>query len=273
MQFIYSNPHVTSLLSGISSEKELVENIETFSDESKINVENVATIETYLQEMKGLCTGCGYCRETCPKEIPIPEYMQSFNMSFFDKAEFMYGRTNIDLIKRVGVLRKLNLDFHKTPENALNPCVQCGKCEKICTQHLPIIERIQTLYKWIDTSCASTAQYKDRLEKLLHNQPYQKVAFYTAGGYTAFVLNQYKAFFGEPKFETFVFDSNASRWGDSIDGALVYSPEQISELKPDCILITNYIYDQEIHTSLQKYEKEGIVILKLHDNDDVPWVF
>lgn len=273
MRFIYSNPQVTSILSGISSQSELMENIDTLSDIGKINTESMLAVEQNMLEMKGLCTGCGYCKDVCPMNIPIPEYMQSYNMSLFGKAQSMYGRSNAELIKRIGVLRKLSLDFHKTPENSENLCIQCGQCEKICTQHLPIIERIQTLTKWIKISCASKEQYRNRLVSLIVNNQYRKIGFYTAGGYTAFVINQLKHYFGDQEFELIVFDSNSARWGDSIDGAMVYSPNRISELKPDCIIISNYIYDQEIYDSLQNYEKEGIIINKLHEPDDVPWVF
>ncbi len=272
LRFIYSHPEITSVLSGISSKQEIYENVGALSDNTLIGVERIEAVENQLKQMEGLCTGCGYCRK-CPKDIPIPEYMQSYNMSFFDKVEFMYGRNEKDLLKRIAALRKLNIDFHKTPQNTENPCIKCKKCENICTQHLPITKRIDELFEWIKQSTASMEQYMQRLNDLIHSKEYKKVAFYTAGGYTAFVLECYKKFFGEPKFEIMIFDSNKSRWGDQVQGYTIYSPQEITNMMPECIIISNYIYDQEIYESLKRYEDIGIKIAKLHKVDDVPWVF
>lgn len=42
---------------------------------------------------------------------------------------------------------------------------------------------------------------------------------------------------------------------------------------PECIVISNYIYEQEIYESLKQCEEKGIEIIKLHEIGDVPWVF
>lgn len=89
----------------------------------------------------------------------------------------------------------------------------------------------------------------------------------------AFVLECYKKFFGEPKFEIMIFDSNKNRWGDQIKGYRIYSPQEIISRMPECIIISNYIYDREIYEGLKQYEEKGIKILKLHEVNDVPWVF
>lgn len=272
LRFIYSHPEITCVFSGISSKQEIHENVAALSDEKFIGTKRIEAVEDQLKQMEGLCTGCGYCKE-CPKSIPIPEYMQSYNMTYFHKMESMYGRKDEDLLKRIAVLRKLNIDFHKVPENTQNPCIKCKKCETICTQHLPITKRIDELFNWIKKSNASMEQYKQRLAELLYSKEYKKVAFYTAGGYTAFVLECYKKFFGEPKFEIIILDSNESRWGDQIQGYTIYNPQEITSIMPECIIISNYIYDREIYESLKQYEEKGIKILKLHEANDVPWVF
>ncbi|MFZ5968950.1 MAG: aldo/keto reductase [Bacillota bacterium] len=271
LRFIYSHPEITCVLSGFSSEQEIHENTVALNDETEISQQRIEVFEGKLRQMTGFCTGCGYCR-ICPQNIPIPEYMQSYNMSFFESFQDMYGRSDEALIKRISVFRKLVLDFQILLENSQNPCIRCGKCEKICTQHLPIMGRIDELLEWAEISCSTRELYKERLDELLNNKNYKKVGFFTAGGYTAYVIEYYKKFFGDFDFDVFIFDSNRSKWGGELAGYTVYSPEKILEIKPDCIIISNYIYSQEIFESLKHYEDEGIKIIPLHKENDVPWI-
>lgn len=199
--------------------------------------------------------------------------MQSYNMVYFDSGNSMYGRTEPELIKRISILRKLEMDFQKTPEHLENPCVGCQQCERICTQHLKIIEKIEMLYQMLGVSGATLDQYRQRLDERLHSKGYKKVAFYTAGGYTAKVIDLYTRFFGAPDFEVMIFDSNESRWGDLVSGYPVYDPKEIPLRRPECIIISNYIYDSEIYQTLAGYEQMGIKVVKLHEADDVPWVY
>jgi len=83
-------------------------------------------------ELKGvgandLCTGCGYCKG-CPKDIPIPKFMDAYNQMILsgDSGSIM------DRIKY-----HWNID-----EKLAATCIACKKCERQCTQHLPIIERL-----------------------------------------------------------------------------------------------------------------------------------
>lgn len=68
------------------------------------------------------CTACAYCTEVCPQKIPIPHFFACLNNKkvFHDwGAEFYY-------------------EIHKAHGGAPDSCIGCGKCEKICPQHLPI---------------------------------------------------------------------------------------------------------------------------------------
>ncbi len=76
-----------------------------------------------------LCTGCGYCK-SCPKDIDIPKFMDAYN-------EQMLGNSMED---------RLRNHWGLDPAIA-GTCISCGKCERLCTQHLPIIERLAEIAK------------------------------------------------------------------------------------------------------------------------------
>lgn len=68
------------------------------------------------------CTACRYCTELCPQKIPIPHYFSCLNnkKAFNDwSANFYY-------------------EIHSAHGALASACIGCGKCEKICPQHLPI---------------------------------------------------------------------------------------------------------------------------------------
>jgi hypothetical protein len=51
------------------------------------------------------------------------------------------------------------------------------------------------------------------------------------------------------------------------------NPAKIPEIKPDIIVISNFIYSDEIYNSIKHFEESGIKIIKLHKPQDAPWVF
>ncbi len=273
LRFIHGNEKVTSIILGINNEEELNQNIQTIESKTADDHERIDLIKSGKIQMSSICTGCGYCREVCPRKIKIPEFMQSYNMTFFKQLDSMYGRSEAELIRRISVLRKLVMDFRVIVETDENECIKCGQCEKVCTQHLPIISRLEDVNQMIKTSSASLTAWRDRLDSLINRQNIKKVAFYTSGGYTAKVIELYKHFFGEPGFELMLFDSNASKWGETLNGYQIYNPTEIPILKPDVVIISNYNFDEEIYQSLSSYREMGFNILKLHGEDDVPWVF
>ncbi len=77
--------------------------------------------------MNNLCTGCGYCKH-CPMDIEIPKYMDAYN-------EKILGNRIEDRLK-----------WHcGMPASLAAECIQCGKCETLCTQHLPIMDRLKEI--------------------------------------------------------------------------------------------------------------------------------
>ena len=133
---------------------------------------------------------------------------------------------------------------------------------------------LDDLYGRAHRSAFSKKARRNRFDALLNNKQYNLVGFYPAGGYTAKILQMYAEFFGEPKFKTVLFDSNPNFWGKSGPrGIPVHSPQDIMAVKPQVIIVSNYNYSDEIYNSLAQYQTNGIEMIRLHKDSDVPWNF
>ncbi len=127
LRWVWSHPEVSLLLSGMSSMEQVVENVKTASapnyalEKSEMKViDAVRTI--YKSKIKVDCTNCRYCMP-CPNGVAIPDVFRIYNDAFiFD---------NLEGSKReYKFLIEQNSDASK--------CVECGDCEKVCPQKLPI---------------------------------------------------------------------------------------------------------------------------------------
>jgi predicted aldo/keto reductase-like oxidoreductase len=125
LRFVASHREITITLAGCTTKAHV--------DDACKAVENLVekpAAEIYKEyENKGesindLCTGCGYCDE-CPEGVQIPKYMDAYNQT-------LLGGSFQD-----------RLDWHWDVVAAgAGDCISCGKCESLCTQHLPIMERL-----------------------------------------------------------------------------------------------------------------------------------
>jgi len=89
--------------------------------------------------LDGFCTGCSYCKD-CPANIAVPVFMQFYNQKLLENV------SDKDMIERM----KKNRIWGILPEAVQTSasCLACGKCEKNCTQHLPIIRRMKEIANW-----------------------------------------------------------------------------------------------------------------------------
>ena len=132
-RYLYDMPEVVTILSGMSTMEQLDDNLRIFAHAEKTCMNDtekklIADVKAaYLSRMKTGCTGCRYC-QPCPRNVHIPDIFHAWDESLmFDRPE---------TLKRSMAHRQ---------ENKEDPsqCVACGKCEKACPQHLPIIELLK----------------------------------------------------------------------------------------------------------------------------------
>ncbi len=132
IRWIMSNPHVTTIISGISKRSD-VDNTIASVRAPVFTAEQMGLVQQRLDEINAskqdFCTGCRYCMP-CTKEIDIPAVMNMISQyrfwGFADPAKTWYRNM-------------------KTPK--ADACINCGKCEEKCTQHLHIMAEMEYALK------------------------------------------------------------------------------------------------------------------------------
>ena len=134
LRWLWDQPEVTVVLSGMNDEAHIAENLATaeaarahaLTPAERALVDRAA--QAYLRLMKVGCTGCGYCMP-CPAHVAIPlcfeEYNRMHMFEDFEGGKFRYAfRLSGDLVDGV--------------TSYASQCVSCGACLKKCPQHIPI---------------------------------------------------------------------------------------------------------------------------------------
>ncbi len=134
LRFLINDPRITITLVGLSSIEQLDEAISAVDGYKPISAETIQEIRGNLQEgFDQLCTACRYCKDICTEDIPVEKIMGTYNFHVLDGRQ---KETMENLKWHWGVeLESTNMD----------KCTECGQCEEVCTQKLPICERIKIL--------------------------------------------------------------------------------------------------------------------------------
>ena len=140
LRFVGSLPGVMTILSGMSTEEQMQDNIGTFRNFEPLSPDEEALVREVRDRMLDVpqigCTSCRYCTDGCPMRISIP-----------------------DVFKAVNTIRLYNEKFR--PQNFYNSligrgngraaeCIACGQCEGVCPQHLPIIDLLKEASEMLD---------------------------------------------------------------------------------------------------------------------------
>ena len=129
LRFVGSLPGVMTILSGMSNEEQMNDNIGTFTKFEPLVDDEFRIIDEVTEELLSMpqigCTACKYCCDGCPMKISIPDVFRTINTLRRYPDDWRSKNFYSGLIQRSG---------------KASDCVGCGQCEGVCPQHLPIIK-------------------------------------------------------------------------------------------------------------------------------------
>jgi len=134
-RWLYNQPEVTVVLSGMNSIEMVRENCRTASNAepdqfTDRDFETLAEVSRKIRAMEKVgCTGCRYCMP-CPQGVDIPGMFRCYNAMFIEsksQGRFQYAQT-------VGLTKDAAF---------ASQCIGCGKCERHCPQEIPIREKLK----------------------------------------------------------------------------------------------------------------------------------
>lgn len=132
-RYIWNHPEINTVLSGMNKMKHLVENIFTALDGEphSLTAEDLKLMdevkEVYRQKIAVECSACDYCLP-CPNGVNIPRCF-----SYLNQAAMLNDSTNVGT----------QYHFMLKDEEKADNCLGCGVCEELCTQNLPIREKMK----------------------------------------------------------------------------------------------------------------------------------
>ncbi len=139
IRFAAGFPGMMMVLSGMSNMEQMKDNLSYMRDFKPLNETELAAVnkvQEIFHKMNMIpCTACRYCVEGCPKQISIPDLFAIMNIKQLHhdwNADYYYE------------------EVHTAPGRRASDCLKCGKCEKICPQHLPIRKLLEEIAKEFD---------------------------------------------------------------------------------------------------------------------------
>ena len=141
-RWLWNQPEVTVVLSGMNSDEMVRDNIQTASttqvgelgEKEEAMLKNV--VKAINAKMKVGCTGCGYCMP-CPKNVDIPGTFAAYNRRYQEGRFWSF----IDYVICT-CLRKNS--------TAASNCISCGKCKSHCPQGIDIPKELKNARKALE---------------------------------------------------------------------------------------------------------------------------
>jgi len=141
LQWLWNQPEISVVLSGMSTMEQVKENIES-ADKAAINslsneeLQLIRKVADCYKEFSPIpCTGCGYCIP-CPNGVDIPNNFQIYNEAHLHN-----------------VFKKKVIEYFTWGKEARAAnCVSCGKCENVCPQKLKISKLLKDVAEYFESA-------------------------------------------------------------------------------------------------------------------------
>ena len=150
-RFAGSFPRVLTVLSGMTYMEHLEDNLRTYLDFKPLSEEEMELLQEVATRMETWplvrCTGCNYCMP-CPYGIDIPGifkfYNDSLNAGTYVKDSEQEGYAK--------ARRRYLLAYDKAIPTVrqADHCIQCGKCEEACPQHIAVRSELLKIDEYIE---------------------------------------------------------------------------------------------------------------------------
>jgi uncharacterized protein len=137
LRYLWDQPEIDVVLSGMTEMEHVVENIKiadqgypkTLTENEKKIIEEVRNL--YESKIKVNCVNCHYCIP-CPAGVNIPLNLALLN-DFYMYEDITNPSAHYHMLTN-------------SKQSASN-CDECGKCEELCSQLLPIREKLKEVVK------------------------------------------------------------------------------------------------------------------------------
>lgn len=142
-RWLWNQPDVTCVLSGMNSMEMLHENMAVAADAlpGQWTSEEYALIEKIKKEIgRGTrvgCTGCGYC-QPCPQGVDIVGSFRCYNVKYLES-------------KRLAVKEYIKITSARKLPGSASLCNECGKCETHCPQNIQIRKELKNVKRELET--------------------------------------------------------------------------------------------------------------------------
>ena len=133
LRFLWDHPEISVTLVGFQTIEQVREALAAMEGYKPRTPQEMEEVKAKADaSFEGICTGCAYC-DDCPQGVPVPQFMDAYN------HKLLGNPADKDPIGE-------RLYWHwELKRSVAEKCIACGQCEKACTQHINIIERLKEI--------------------------------------------------------------------------------------------------------------------------------